>query len=69
MNNPLLTSFKTPFEAIPFDKIKNEHFLPALEVAIQQTKSEINDITTNNEGANFENTIDCLLYTSDAADD
>jgi len=62
MNNPLLTSFSTPFEAIPFDDIKNEHFLPALKEAIAQTKNEIKEITTNKEQATFENTIEALEY-------
>ena len=34
--NPLLNKFKTPFGSIPFDEIKLEHFLPAVEEAIKE---------------------------------
>ena len=36
--NPLLTNSKLDFEAIEFDKIKVEHFLPALDEAIKMAK-------------------------------
>ncbi len=44
VQNPLLEAFQTPFESIPFDKLKNEHFLPALEVAIGKAEEEIDAI-------------------------
>lgn len=55
--NPLLTDFNTPFDAPPFDRIENEHFLPAYEKAIEQHKAEIADIVNNNAAPDFENTI------------
>ncbi|SEJ50102.1 peptidyl-dipeptidase Dcp [Cyclobacterium xiamenense] len=39
--NPLLEKFDTPFETAPFDRIANEHFLPAVKEAIQLAKEEI----------------------------
>lgn len=42
--NPLLEKFDTPFETAPFDRIKNEHFLPAVKAAIQGAKEEIDRI-------------------------
>ncbi|WP_194777734.1 M3 family metallopeptidase [Pararhodonellum marinum] len=54
--NPLLEKFNTPFETPPFDKIKNEHFLEAIQSAIQEAKSEIAKIKTK-EKTDFSNTI------------
>jgi peptidyl-dipeptidase Dcp len=56
-DNPLLTQFDTPFGVPPFDKIDNEHFLPAIEEAIRVHKLEIEAITDNPEPPTFENTI------------
>ena len=41
MNNPFLEPFNTPFDAIPFDKIELEHYKPAIEIAIEEGKQEI----------------------------
>lgn len=38
--NPLLEKSTLEREAIPFDKIKPEHFMPALEAAIDEAKKE-----------------------------
>ncbi len=58
MNNPFLEDFKTPFDVPPFDKIKVEHYMPALEKAIEQSRDEIDQITSNEEAPTFENTIE-----------
>jgi peptidyl-dipeptidase Dcp len=58
--NPLLHPFNTPFETAPFDKIKNEHFLPAIQEAISQAKQEIADITSSAHTPDFANTIEAL---------
>ncbi|MBT8235801.1 MAG: M3 family metallopeptidase [Bacteroidia bacterium] len=57
--NPLLS----PFEEAPFSKIKSAHFKPAIESAIAEARSEIEEITTNSEEATFENTIEALEFT------
>lgn len=59
-NNPLLGDFTTPHNAPPFDKIKNEHYLPALEAGIKQGEQEIAAIKNNAEAPTFENTIVAL---------
>jgi|TARA_B110000238_G_scaffold3293_1_gene3313 oligopeptidase A len=56
MNNPLLV----PFDTAPFSKIKNEHFSPAIKHFIKETKSEIDNITHNNQNPTFNNTIVAL---------
>jgi len=58
LHNPLLVEFSTPFETLPFDQIKAEHFLPALEKEIEKTKVEINQIVQNQASPSFENTIE-----------
>ncbi len=59
-NNPLLGDFTTPHNAPPFDKIKNEHYLPALEAGIKQGEQEVAAIKNNPEEPTFENTIVAL---------
>lgn len=57
-DNPLLL----PFNEAPFSSIKNEHFKPAFETAIQMAREEVNAITQNNEVPTFENTVVALDY-------
>lgn len=57
MENPLLQKFDTPFESVPFSQIKNGHYLPAFQIAIENAKQEIDAICQNSETPNFENTI------------
>jgi len=63
--NPLLEEFKTPFQTSPFSKIKNEHFKPAFDKAIELTKKEIDDIVNNTETPTFNNTIAALDYSGE----
>ena len=58
--NPLLSRFKTPRETIPFNKIKNEHFIPAFDESCDQLNKEIINIISNPESPTFENTIVAL---------
>ncbi len=58
--NPLLKDFDTPFGTAPFDKISNEHFLPAIQDAIKKGKEEVKEITSKPEKPDFENTIEAL---------
>lgn len=60
MSNPLLDKFNTPFESAPFLSIKNEHYQPAFEKAIEMAKSEIQEICDNSELPTFENTIEAM---------
>ena len=59
-DNPLLSAFDTPFQVPPFDKIKEEHYLPAFEEGIRQQKKEIEAIVNNPEPPTFANTIAAL---------
>ena len=62
MKNPLLTESAAPFGAPEFDKIENEHYLPAFEAGIAEAKAEIDAIIANEEEPTFENTIEAMEY-------
>ncbi len=62
MENPLLTESKLPYGAPQFDKIRNEHYLPAFEQGIKEAKEEIDAIVNNPEEPTFENTIEAMEY-------
>ena len=55
--NPFLAEYDTPFEIPPFEKIKLEHYLPALQAGIDQQNAEIEAIVANEETPTFDNTI------------
>lgn len=57
--NPLLEKFETPFETAPFHLIKNEHYLPAIQAAINEAKAEIEKIKKVSV-PDFENTLEAL---------
>jgi peptidyl-dipeptidase Dcp len=59
MNNPLLDKFEAPFETAPFNQIKTEHFLPAIQKSIELAKDEIKAIKAT-PLPTFENTIEAL---------
>lgn len=59
-DNPLLKEWNTPFKTPPFNSIKTEHYLPAIEEAIKLHESEINSIADNKEKPDFRNTIEAL---------
>ncbi len=60
MNNPLLSSFKTAFEAAPFSKIQTNHFVPAIEQTIAEAIEEIDAICKNQSQPSFLNTLEAL---------
>ncbi|MCH7402447.1 M3 family metallopeptidase [Belliella kenyensis] len=60
--NPFFEAYDTPFEVPPFDKIKNEHFAPAIREGIKQHQAEIDQIVNNSEEPTFENTIEAMEY-------
>jgi len=60
--NPFFTTYKTPHQTLPFDKVKLEHYLPAFEKAFALHDKEISKITSNTALPTFENTILALEY-------
>lgn len=56
--NPLLQKWTGPYGGVPaFDKVKVEHFKPALEAGMKENLAEIDAIANNPRPATFENTI------------
>jgi len=66
--NYLLQKFETPFETAPFDKIKNEDFLPAFQELIKKSEAEIDEIANHSSAPTFENTIEALEYSGQDLD-
>lgn len=59
--NPLLAGWSGPFGGLPpFDKVKVEHFKPALESAMSENLAEIDEIVRQKSVPTFENTIVAL---------
>ena len=58
--NPFYNLFETPFQTVPFDLIKNDHFLPAIKQGIIHARIEINAIKKCLDPPSFENTIVAL---------
>jgi len=58
--NPFFSAYKTPHETPPFDKIKNEHYEPAIERGIKEHQKEVNRIVMVRSVPTFENTIVAL---------
>ncbi|MFZ3228664.1 MAG: M3 family metallopeptidase [Pseudobdellovibrio sp.] len=65
--NPLLQKFTLKDQAVPFDLIKVEHYLPALTIALDEAKKNIAAIKNQKE-ITFENTILALEASSEKAD-
>ena len=59
-SNPLLETWSTPFGVPPFDKIKTEHFKPAVEAGIRLHEAQIDSIVKNTETPSFGNVIEAL---------
>ncbi|TGT72804.1 dipeptidyl carboxypeptidase II, partial [Mesorhizobium sp. M8A.F.Ca.ET.161.01.1.1] len=55
--NPLLSASTLPFQAPPFDKIKDSDYLPAFEEGMRQHLADVRKIADSSEPATFDNTI------------
>ena len=66
--NPLLQTFNTPFHTVPFNRIKNEHFLPALDQELKTARQKIKKIRENSEKPNFVNTIEALEFAGESVE-
>ncbi|MGH1457171.1 MAG: M3 family metallopeptidase [Alphaproteobacteria bacterium] len=64
-NNPLLQKSTLPNQAPHFDLIKTEHYLPAIETAIEEARGNIDKIKANKDAPTFENTIIALETASE----
>jgi len=58
--NPLLVASTLPFQAPPFDTLKDTDYQPAIEEGMKQHLAEVRAIADNGEPATFANTIEAL---------
>jgi peptidyl-dipeptidase Dcp len=56
-DNPFFTTYQTPFEVPPFDKIDTTHYMPAFIEGMKQEMEGIEKLVNNPEAPSFENTI------------
>jgi len=62
-DNPLLTESSLPYHIPPFDKIKDEHFPPAIAAGMREQLQEVEVVASNSEKPTFDNTIVALERT------
>lgn len=62
--NPLVTPPALPNGAPALQQIKDEHLEPAFDWALEQSKKNIDAITSNPDAPTFENTIEALEFAS-----
>lgn len=58
--NPLLERSTLDLQFPPFDRIEDEHYLPAFEQGMAEHAAEVRAIADNSEPATFDNTVDAL---------
>ncbi|MGE3250160.1 MAG: M3 family metallopeptidase [Hyphomonadaceae bacterium] len=61
-DNPLVEEWTTPYATPPFDRIREAHFIPALNYGIAVHDAEIAAITANPAPPTFENTVVAFEY-------
>ncbi|WP_410657475.1 M3 family metallopeptidase [Amycolatopsis sp. lyj-112] len=59
-DNPFAAPSELPYALPPFDRIADEHFLPAFEAGLAEHTAEIDEIAGSAEPPTFENTIVAL---------
>ena len=59
-DNPFFGTWETSNETPPFQSIKKEHYLPAIQHGIELEAAEVQQIIHNPDAATFENTIVAL---------
>jgi len=62
-DNPLLTESPLPYHVPAFDKIKDEHFAPAMEAGMREQLKEVEVVANSSEKPTFENTVVALERT------
>lgn len=59
-SNPFFTSYNTPFDVPPFDRIMAKHYMPAFIKGMADGREEIKELTDNKDKPTFQNTIEAL---------
>ena len=63
--NPFFRASALPFQAPPFDKIKDSDYAPAIEEGMKRQLSEIEAIADNTKAPTFANTIEAMERSGD----
>ena len=66
--NVFFYAYDTPFDTVPFDRIRIEDYKPALLKGIEDEDKEIEAIVENREKPTFENTIVAMEHTGNLLD-
>lgn len=67
-DNPLLSNWNTPHQTPPFSRIRSEHYVPALHVALQEAERAVQEIAGRPEPPTFENSVvalECATFSLD----
>jgi len=64
-DNPFFETYKNKYGAPPFDKIKNEHYMPAFKEGIKQHQAEIDAIADSKDAPTFDNTIAAMDFSGE----
>jgi peptidyl-dipeptidase Dcp len=67
-DNPFKYKSKLQYQAIPFDKIKDEHYRPAIIEGLRLQLEEINSIANNTAAPSFDNTVVALETSGELLD-
>ncbi len=60
IDNPFMQKWDTPFGMPPFEKFKEEHYLPAIRAGIMGQRDDVEKIANNSQAATFANTFETL---------
>jgi len=64
-SNPFLTPSTLPYQAPPFDRIKDADFQPAIEEGMKRQLSEVETIANSSDAPTFANTIEAMERSGD----
>jgi len=64
-DNPFFETYKNKYGAPPFDKIKNEHYMPAFKEGIKKHQAEIDSIADSKDAPTFDNTIAAMDFSGE----
>ena len=56
-SNPFFTTYNTPFDVPPFEKIMAKHYMPAFEKGMADGRTELEALLKSNDEPTFNNTI------------
>jgi peptidyl-dipeptidase Dcp len=59
-SNPFFSSYNTPFDVPPFEKIMAKHYFPAFEQGMTEGRADIEKLVNSKKKPTFENTIEAF---------